>query len=1493
MAEPTFLSRDIDYLGELGVHLRGLTGYQSLAHELIQNADDVEGADEMAFDVRVEALVVDNNGVFSECGDVTTDECHWKAEGRRRCDFHRFRRIASGDKRGETGTTGAFGIGFISVYQITDHPELLSAGRHWRLHEDKPTANRIEVCLGCAACQAGSLPGTRFVLPWASDPKSVLRARLEVAEFDPAGPGVLLEFLRHALSGAMLFLKRLKTLSLKSSGDLLGKYERMDDGQSIILSDGDSSRDTIWHLLSGDFSAEAEALRSAQPGRIEAKRRADVTLAIDSSLASRGLLWACLPTEHSLGLPFHVNADFFPTVDRKRILFDRDYQAQWNRLAIGGAARVLAGNVERLTQLLGPVEFWTLVKTVKAAADQETADEEAGEFWASLGGRLRLAPTVFTTRHEWRSPEETHLLKAADEADAIEVLDGLDIELVHEELRPFQTLIREVLGVPILDVSHVAKALADFGLSERRAMSAPEIPECLRAEQGWQNLWNELAILLGRRQSQAHARAADEELLRPLAITPSRDDALWPCRDVSDADELTIDLFERIGLNVAFISNKAAFSPLRHLCSRFDISLATIALSGRESTLEACWHTDPNLLTDFFAWLEDRRADIVHNEALKGQIGRLRIFPSAGSLRTMDEVALPGGFDDPIGLTDLVDLSALGGRREFLGDLGMNALDLDTYVTERIPSKVRSTAIAAEKLRKLVTLLSTHLGEFRGNPNARQVLSKVSLLEGIDGAFHAPSTSYFDTPAVRECLVDRYPIVRLPAGDASALRDLLIWLGVEAVPRFRDLCTVIHSTVGNGFTDEGAGVVRTLFAHLATRVKVGDAPTELDFLRRLAWLPARGRSDRWYAPLELYASYQAYLFESEGIFLDIPPAVESGAGPLVGFLGVRATPETRLVVKHLMNSVERGVPVNKEVYRVLSEQASDPSITLLMNKSCLWIEGAYRLPQHIFWQPHPFGSYRTRLNKDFAVYRALLDRLEVQESPSATDGIRVMQEIGHAFGTTNSALDDNAHAVVMSCWQFLELALDDETEAVPPKLATLSGTKCIPNADKLLMPPSWVFFENRAGMADKFEGFLASNVISRQIGSSRAMASAGVLSLGSAVQLEVLDLVGSADDPETTKRLATRRNSIARVLESQSSGRGLLEALAMLEKVVCQRCQSVRIRYRLQAFGRDVASKPEEVPALFNPRTFALILATGSGKISWAAVARELATALLPEEDPGRFAAGLKEVLAAEDEEEARLALDELGFARLQAEIAIAVVSPEAKGALGENPPGANAIATKTLLGDPSPEDVPRTPADQPPGYPHERNADTASPTGGGHGAGGPGGRGRKEKRQRHPGARGKEILRSYVVPVDANAPSTDSGDDDHSERSETDKAGIARVLEFERQAGRVPKGMPHSNPGYDVESRNGEGVIVRYIEVKSFSGLWNKTFAVLSRTQFYKASAMDDEFWLYVVERAQADDFRIHRIPNPAVKATRFMFDNGWSALGEEPEYPEAPQMP
>ena len=68
-------------------------------------------------------------------------------------------------------------------------------------------------------------------------------------------------------------------------------------------------------------------------------------------------------------------------------------------------------------------------------------------------------------------------------------------------------------------------------------------------------------------------------------------------------------------------------------------------------------------------------------------------------------------------------------------------------------------------------------------------------------------------------------------------------------------------------------------------------------------------------------------------------------------------------------------------------------------------------------------------------------------------------------------------------------------------------------------------------------------------------------------------------------------------------------------------------------------------------------------------MARELAIALCPEEDPGQFAAGLKEVLAAETITEAATSLDELGFSQLDTAVIEPPVSSEAAEQLGMTTP--------------------------------------------------------------------------------------------------------------------------------------------------------------------------------------------------------------------------------
>jgi hypothetical protein len=141
----------------------------------------------------------------------------------------------------------------------------------------------------------------------------------------------------------------------------------------------------------------------------------------------------------------------------------------------------------------------------------------------------------------------------------------------------------------------------------------------------------------------------------------------------------------------------------------------------------------------------------------------------------------------------------------------------------------------------------------------------------------------------------------------------------------------------------------------------------------------------------------------------------------------------------------------------------------------------------------------------------------------------------------------------------------------------------------------------------------------------------------------------------------------------------------------------------------------------------------------------------------------------------------------------------------------------------------------------------------------------------------------SYVVPqgaVNEDPPDTASAE----RRRQIDETGMKRVKEHEEAANREPEIMPHFNEGFDIKSYE-NGKLVRYIEVKSLSGDWDIDNVKMTHTQFEYATEVGDRYWLYVVERAEQENYLIHQIQNPAKKVTSFIFDYMWQALEDADE--------
>ena len=1494
MSQQQFLSRGIDYLGDLGAKLKDLQGFATLAYELIQNADDAEGVTSMAFDIRSEALLVENNGGFSDCLHVDQLECPWKTAPNKghRCDFHRFRHVASGDKRDQHGTTGAFGIGFISVYQITDQPEFISSGRHWILHEDRPEDERIEICSGCDRCRGNGHPKTRFILPWCSDPNSKLRLALRAEATTSETPSKLLGELERSLPTAMLFLKSVDCIEIKVNGILRRKFERLLEQNSLILTDGDAKNDRIWRILSGDFDRDAQSLRQRHPGRIEDKRTAKVTLAIPLGDLETGLLCACLPSQHEIGLPFHINADFFPSNDRKHVIFESDFQSDWNRAALRAAAATLASALPQLPGLVGHRTLWNCIARLQQVADEAMKgqrEKTLAEFWTAVEPKLKNTPIIFTTKRQWKKPGEACILYQDEEVPAIGVLEGLGASITHEDLRTHFTILRWRVGVPLFGLAHLTTALARAGLTARTERK--DWPKCLQAETALETLWREVSILARREDGKELITGFGpkaSQLLANAVIALGDDGALWPCREVYRADEKTRSLFQKIDPTIPFIKDypvecrvigtiSPEFNAAAALRRLNDLGADGIREASREKRL------DPASL---LAWLEERKSEILADPKLKEGITHLHIFPASGDLRPLDGLSLPGNFDDPLTIAALVDLTALGGRSEFLRDLGAADLSFQVYAADHLPPALSQEGLPVEKRRQAVVLLAEKMGEIVGDESIRQKLRQVPIVEYQDDEFRDPVGVYFCNDVVLEVLGANTPFAILPKGHEASVSKFYEWIGVCASPRFEDIVSRVRQAVKLPPNERSLDAVRKIVSHLGERLAKEAPRDSLAPLRTMAWLPARSKADRWYKPDELHAVYQAYLFESQAYFLDVPANVQNASRALLEFLGIHLTPTAVLVVKHLIHCATNRIPVNAEVYRFLNDKVDDPALSQLKGKECLWLGDTYRAPGQVFWGEHPFGRYRWRLGEELRGYGNLLKQLGVRDTSDYRDALSVLGEISSEYSATNTPLDEDSHAVLMACWRALENGLNDGSTCVG-EIEALRAVKCVPNADRVLYRPDWMFFENRAGLAAKFGEFLTKNVIPRPLDASNSLTAAGVRSLGSAVKIELLECADPIQDSEITERIHAPRNEIGRVLHSQGSGHGTGKALDRVASIQCKASTSIVIRYRLSDFNSERQSPPEQVPALYQPEQETLLFIRRDGQIPWAAIARELAVALFPEEDPGRFAAGLKEVLAQATAAEASMILDELGFARLDTDVQEVTAAAGTVSTLGADlpythgpPEGAALIpepavepqvltakeAIDLILSGDIP--LPTPPVPQPDTEPR--------------GVGGLSGGGKKPKSKK----KGRPVLRSYLPsPYPSDGGSADGDDEGDGEgRSPIDEAGVRHVLEYETACGRFPKEMPHKNPGYDVESRDASGKVVRYIEVKSFSGQWSDTYAVLSRPQFDKASGLGDAFWLYVVERAESDDFSIQRIQNPALKANHFMFDDGWRATAERP---------
>lgn len=466
MQNQTMGSYTANLLGNIQSHLAGLQGYDVMALELIQNADDAK-AEEVVFDITDSGLLVRNSGQFTYCGDLTRP-CAFLTEDSYKCDYHRITDVGSGGKLSRGENIGRFGIGFVSTYQVTDQPEIRSSGIKLALYPE----------LGKWLIEPFEEPdGTSFFLPWASNPNTQARMALGISHVSPAHISQLADDFQMVLRKSLLFLRHLCKAEVRRNGKLLLACE-LDRSESsdLIVSFRPSGAVEQWHILRTDAAEAAHRLYATHPQLKALHRNTEISIGmrIDPEPLSNGLIYAFLPTEQSTGLPLHINADFFPESDRKAVIFaGHQHEQAWNEMLIDAAAAELAKNPEELLQMVGPVQLWQILGRAYDISSKLPGHPHCFKrFWKHLkttapqahiaeaqDGILHCPKGVFLARNPLNEYQAKALLEAGG-------------RLVAENLKPFHTAMNQ-LGAPILTLERLVALLEKAMAHIERQLTCP------------------------------------------------------------------------------------------------------------------------------------------------------------------------------------------------------------------------------------------------------------------------------------------------------------------------------------------------------------------------------------------------------------------------------------------------------------------------------------------------------------------------------------------------------------------------------------------------------------------------------------------------------------------------------------------------------------------------------------------------------------------------------------------------------------------------------------------------------------------------------------------------------------------------------------------------------------------------------------------------------------------------------------------------------------
>jgi len=1490
----TKLPRRWNHLRMIRSMLANLRGGGSLANELIQNADDAKGATRLVFRFTPGYLEVSDDGGFRACRQPNDPgACPWELAGERACDFHAFRELGGASKANDPSLTGAFGVGFLSVYQITDHPELFSRGIHWILDEEDEAVN---VCDGCG--QTHVMDGTTFRLPWARRPTR-LREELGAEPVTADDRRRLLGQFVEQAPQAMIFLHQLREVEIADETSTIARFSRDCDDDKVCISGPAGKQE--WLILAGDFNDEAAGLRRRHD--LIGRRRAEVRIALSPNQKVDGRLYATLPTTIPTGLPLHLDSSFFPRLDRKGILLDSGYEAEWNNAAIAAAARLLAASIEKIAPILGPRPFWSLVNQAYALQRRRGGESRAlAVFWPRLREALPQASVMWTRSEEWA--QLNNVVMAPRDQELAGLFEDLDIPTISPLI---QTLVpTRPLGIGPITLERLLDELEGLGLAEEAALD--DMPDALRPEPRRRALRKELGALVA---STGELSGDLRDRVRALPLWQGTDGRFssFGCNWLVARD--TVQPFAAFS-QYAFVIWSERDASSKALSKVADHYTIDEALSDLERAAEELPNLPVREARAILAWFQSRLRHLSDGQV--GQLVKLPLIPTEPGLRPASETVRAGGFRDPLGLTCALMERDVTGLEALVAELGIRKLSFAGYLREHVAA-LDSRPVPTAGLLALIRQCARHRDAIDADPALIRLLTELAWIPCQDGHRYTPGETYFSSPLVQEVLGDSQPLVESGIKPRTASADLLRLLGVADVPRPADVIAHIKEIVSEPPSERRIAQVVANIRYLSSRS--GELDQAFAPLRALAWLPADGKN-QWFTPSQLYLTFNQSLFATTGLFIALRRTDQERLRTTLSALGVRTAPPPELVVGHVMNLAAQGTAASDEVLRWLNDHAADTQIRRLAH--CKFLpsaDGTPRTPNRIFRRTHQLSPWRAVLRSGLDRFPALLDTLQVAPEPDAAVAAEVLTEISDA-SDKGRLLDRPLLKVVNTCWELFAAAPD-------PDLDGLEGRRVVPASDGQLRTADAVLLEDLPDAARWLTPAACARLVPLD-GRQWVLERFGVARLSQRRRGELLASPHRLESHWIETRLQERRAQLARVIAAE--GGDWRDVIDMTQNTVVA-VSSLTVRYRLDGLSRLAENPAVEEGAFYDRDNGNLFVRVIADRPDWHALARVARDQLLPGFGPGVTLA-IKAALAAQSADDADADLQD--YPQLGEEVLAELrQTSQAQPAQHDDadradPDSDDRTGTGTGAGDEVDDDEIRSDDDNTADA-HGEAAEAKAGTGvqdlqGSNNNGDERRSGFGSVSDRQPGARQQgtvnghsgdpaNVTRSGPKPTSAGAKinempdsqlisyaghqdttKTPATDDERSRaqhpRNAIGEAGVDLVIAHleAKLAGsgtRVEK-MPANNEGYDVLVSDASGRPQRYIEVKTTTGAWGLRGVGLTQPEFKLAQKMRERYTLYVVEHLYQPDARIWSIDDPAGRVDHFHYDYGWQTAAYGP---------